>query len=153
MGGAETMNSAKLFRVILGSLIVSTFLADASAQHAQRAQWAQSLGCSTPFRLCPGCDTFTTITVQTGKVCLIRLGNMDYHDSSRQTALAPTATFGQKVVVRPRGGMYGTTSPILGAYKPNPGFVGSDSFQVDIEFERQGQRSVTHLKANVNVLP
>src|SRR6266852_1099112 len=29
---------------------------------------------------------------------------------------------------------------LFGAYKPNPGFVGSDSFQVDIEFERQGQR-------------
>jgi hypothetical protein len=59
----------------------------------------------------------------------------------------------QKVVVRPRGGIYGTTNETFGASKPNTGFVGSDSFQVDIEFEKSGQRFVTHLKANVNVHP
>ena len=101
---------------------------------------AQSPGCSTPFRFCPGCDTFTTISVQTGKVCTIR-----YFTGS--------AIFSQKVVVRPRGGVYGTANETYGAYKPNPGFTGSDSFQVDIEYERSGQRFVTHLKANVNVRP
>jgi len=100
--------------------------------------------------LCPGCDTSTTITVQTGMVCTIRyLG-----ESSREfRGPVPTAIFSQKVVVRPRGGIYGTANETFGAYKPNPGFVGSDSFEVEIEFEKQGQRSVTHLKANVNVLP
>jgi|SRR5712671_7072316 len=101
---------------------------------------AQSPGCVSRFTFCAGCDTFTTITVRTGKVCTIR-----YTTGS--------AIFSQKVVVRPRGGVYGTTNETFGAYKPNPGFVGSDSFQVDIEFERSGQRFVTHLKANVNVLP
>src|ERR1700730_1778092 len=99
---------------------------------------AQSPGCVSRFTFCAGCDTFTTISVQTGKVCTIRY---------RSTG----AIFGQKVVVRPRGGIYGTTNETFGAYKPNAGFVGSDSFQVDIEYERSGQRFVTHLKANVNV--
>jgi hypothetical protein len=49
--------------------------------------------------------------------------------------------------------MFGTANQTSGAYKANSVFVGSDSFQVDIEFERQGQRHVTHLKASVNVLP
>jgi len=101
---------------------------------------AQVRGCATRFTFCTGCDTFTTISVQTGKVCTIRY---------RTTG----AIFGQKVVVRPQGGIYGTANQTFGAYKPNPGFVGADSFQVDIEYERSGQRFVTHLKANVNVLP
>ena len=101
---------------------------------------AQSPGCATRFIFCAGCDTFTTISVQSGKVCTIR-----YRTNG--------AIFGQKVVVRPRGGIYGTTNETYGAYKANAGFVGSDSFQVDIEYERLGQRFVTHVKANVNVRP
>ena len=101
---------------------------------------AQSPGCATQFRFCAGCDTFTTISVQGGKVCTIRY---------RTTG----AIFSQRVVVRPRGGVYGTANETYGAYKPNAGFFGSDSFQVDIEYERTGQRFVTHLKANVNVRP
>jgi hypothetical protein len=101
---------------------------------------AQARGCATRFIFCTGCDTFTTISVQSGKVCTIRYRTAD-------------AIFGQKVVVRPRGGIYGTANQTFGDYKPNPGFVGTDSFQVDIEYERSGQRFVTHLKANVNVLP
>jgi hypothetical protein len=104
---------------------------------------AQSRGCASRFSFCAGCDTFTTISVQTGKVCTIRYS----------TGFTGGAIFGQKVVVRPRGGIYGTANETFGAYKPNDGFVGSDSFQVDIEFERFGQRFVTHLKANVNVHP
>src|SRR5262249_40904100 len=84
---------------------------------------AQSPGCATRFTFCAGCDTFTTISVQTEKVCTIR-----YRTTS--------AIFSQKVVVRPRGGVYGTANETYGAYKPNPGFVGSDSFQVDIEYEK-----------------
>jgi hypothetical protein len=101
---------------------------------------AQVRGCATSFRFCAGCDTFTTISLPAGKVCTIRY---------RTTG----AIFGQKVVVHPRGGIYGTANETLGAYRPNPGFVGNDSFQVDIEFERSGQRFVTHLKANVVVRP
>jgi len=138
------MNHTKLCRVIWVALVASVYSADARAQ---------SPGCATPFKLCVGCDTFTTITVQTGKVCELRTALSSYRDGGRQTALAPTAIFGQRVAVRPHGGIYGTANQTLGAYKPNPGFVGSDSFQVDIEFETQGQRHVTHLKANVNVLP
>jgi hypothetical protein len=101
---------------------------------------AQSAGCATRFRFCPGCDTFTTISVQSGKVCTIRYTTTG-------------AIFGQKVVVRPRGGIYGTANQTFGAYKANQGFVGNDSFQVDIDYERSGQRMVTHLKANVVVRP
>src|ERR1700730_7306695 len=99
---------------------------------------AQARGCASRFTFCAGCNTFTMISVQTGKVCTIRYRTIG-------------AIFGQKVVVRPRGGIYGTTNETFGAYKPNAGFIGSDSFQVDIEYERSGQRFVTHLKANVNV--
>jgi hypothetical protein len=57
--------------------------------------------------------TFTTIAVQTGKVCTIRY---------RTTG----AIFGQKVVTRPRGGIYGTANETFGAYRPNAGFIGSE---------------------------
>ena len=99
---------------------------------------AQSRGCAARFQFCAGCDTYTTITVQTGKVCTVR-----YWTGS--------AIFGQKVVVRPHGGIYGTANETFGAYQANSGFVGDDSFQVDIEYEISGQRFVTHLKANVHV--
>ena len=127
------MNYGKLRHAIWTALIVvgSIYSTDAGAQ---------SRGCATRFRFCTGCDTFTTISVQTGKVCTIRYR-------------ATGAIFSQKVVVRPRGGVYGTANETFGAYKPNAGFVGSDLFQVDIEYERSGQRFVTHLKANVNVRP
>jgi hypothetical protein len=127
------MSYTRLGRTISMALVAlaSVYSADADAQ---------SPGCATHFTFCAGCDTFTTISVKAGKVCTIR-----YRTGS--------AIFSQKVVVRPRGGVYGTANETYGAYKPNPGFVGRDSFQVDIEFERQGQRYVTHLKANVNVLP
>jgi hypothetical protein len=137
------MNYTKLGRVIWVALVASVYSADAGAQ---------SPGCATPFMLCSGCDTSTTITVQSGKVCEIPYlrccGRGTFSGAFQATAL-----FSQRVVVRPRGGIYGTANQTSGAYKPNPGFVGKDSFQVDIEFERQGQRHVTHLKANVNVLP
>jgi hypothetical protein len=127
------MNYTRLGRTIWIALvaIASVYSADALAQ---------STDCATRFTFCPGCDTFTTISLQTGKVCTIR-----YRTTS--------AIFSQKVVVRPLGGVYGTANETYGAYKPNPGFVGSDSFQVDIEYEKSGQRFVTHLKANVNVRP
>jgi len=122
----------------LGHTIRMALVAVASIYASEAG--AQSPGCASRFTFCAGCDTFTTISVQTGKVCTIRY---------RSTG----AIFGQKVVVRPRGGIYGTTNETFGAYKPNAGFTGSDSFQVDIEYERSGQRFVTHLKANVNVRP
>jgi len=127
------MNDASLIRTTSIALIAiaSIYSADASAQ---------SPGCATRFFFCAGCDTFTTISVQSGKVCTIRYRTMG-------------AIFGQKVVVRPHGGIYGTANETFGAYKPDAGFVGSDSFQVDIEYERSGQRFVTHLKATVNVRP
>ncbi len=76
--------------------------------------------------------------VQSGKVCTIRYWTR-------------SAIFGQKVVVRPHGGIYGAANETFGAYKANSGFVGDDSFQVDLEYEISGQRFVTHLKANVHV--
>jgi hypothetical protein len=96
--------------------------------------------CVRTFFFCPGCDTSTTISVQTGRVCTIR-----YRTGG--------GIFSQKVTVRPRGGVYGTADLSYGAYRPNRGFVGSDSFEVDIEYERLGRRTVTHLKATVNVQP
>src|ERR1700730_6163578 len=46
---------------------------------------AQARGCASRFSFCAGCDTFTTISVQTGKVCTIR-----YRTGG--------AIFGQKIV-------------------------------------------------------
>jgi hypothetical protein len=122
----------------LGHAIWMAFIAIASIYASDAV--AQSRGCATRFTFCAGCDTFTTISVQTGKVCTIR-----YRTAG--------AIFSQKVVVRPRGGVYGAADETYAAYKPNDGFVGSDSFQVDIEYEKSGQRAVTHLKATVNVRP
>ena len=127
------MNDASLSRTTSMALVAIASIYSADAR-------AQSPGCATRFLFCADCDTFTTISVQSGKVCTIRYRTMG-------------AIFGQKVVVRPHGGIYGTANETFGAYKPDAGFVGSDSFQVDIEYERSGQRFVTHLKATVNVRP
>jgi hypothetical protein len=116
----------------MGALVLVTLVSFYSAAHAQ------SRGCATRFNFCAGCDTSTTITVQSGKVCII---------SYRTTG----AIFRQKVVVSPHGGIYGTANETAGAYRANSGFVGDDSFQVDIEYERLGQRFVTHLNAIVHV--
>jgi hypothetical protein len=129
-----------------GSVISVAFFASSYSVDAQ----AQARGCATPFILCAGCDAVTAITVQAGKVCVIRAFS---EHTRRDIAVYGTAVLSQKVVVRPHGGIYGTANQTLGAYKPNLGFVGSDSFQVDIEVERTGQRFVSHLKATVNVLP
>src|SRR5258708_22252514 len=108
------MNCIRLGRMIRKSLvaIASVYSADALAQ---------SPGCATRFTFCAGCDTFTTISMQTGKVCTIR-----YRTTS--------AIFSQQVVVRPRGGVYGTANETYGAYNPNPDFVRSDSFQLAIDY-------------------
>jgi hypothetical protein len=106
---------------------------------------AQTPGCVARFAFCDGCDTFTTISVQTGQVCTIPF--------LRNRFSTVSAIFDQKVVVRPRSGIYGTANETFGAYKANDGFVGNDSFQVDITYEKSGQRFVTHLKATVVVRP
>lgn len=106
---------------------------------------AQGQHCVTRFAFCDGCDTFTTISVQTGQVCTIHY--------LRNRFSTVSAVFSQKVVVRPRSGIYGTANETFGAYNANDGFVGNDSFQVDITYERSGQRFVTHLKATVVVRP
>ncbi len=146
------MNCAKLCHAAWITVIAIGFAysADARAQGVDRGGLdrgdpdpdaaAGERRCASTFFFCPGCDTSTTISVQTGRVCTIR-----YRTGG--------GIFSQKVMVRPRGGVYGTADLSYGAYKPNPGFVGSDSFQVDIEYERSGQRVVTHIKAAVNVRP
>jgi hypothetical protein len=142
----KTMGYTKLGRVICVALVASVFSADAQAQ--------RGFPCVTRYRFCDGCDTYMTWTVHAGKVCALPyLTAFSPYGRTGGDARSPTAIFSQRVVVRPRGGIYGTANPTWGAYKANPGFVGSDSFQVDIEYEKQGQRFVTHVKANVNVLP
>jgi len=99
------MNYTKLCCVIWVALVASIYSADARAQ---------SPGCATPVRLCSGCDSSTTIAVQTGKVCEVRY--LNFLDRGPQsTANVPTAIFSQRVVVRPRGGVYGTANPTFGA--------------------------------------
>jgi len=149
---AGTTNRAKLCHAAWMVVIAIGFVysADAPAQGVDRGGLdrdnpdpdasAGERRCASTFFVCPGCDTSTKISVQTGRGCTIRYRSRG-------------GIFSQKVMVRPRGGVYGTADVSYGAYKPNPGFVGSDSFQVDIEYERSGQRTVTHLKATVNVRP
>jgi hypothetical protein len=144
------VNRAKLYHAWMMAIAVGfVFSADARAQMSDRGQdrgdpdpdaAAGERRCVRTFFFCPGCDTSTTISVQTGRVCGIR-----YRSGG--------AIFSQKATVRPRGGVYGTADLSYGAYKPNPGFVGSDSFQVDIEYERFGRRTVTHVKATIDVRP
>jgi len=147
------MNCAKLRHAICMTMIAIGFVCPAGAS-AQQGVYREGLDrgdadpdaaagerhCVKTFFFCPGCDTSTTISVQAGRVCPIR-----YYTGG--------SILSQRVVVRPRGGAYGSADPTYGAYKPNSGFVGSDSFQVDIEYERSGRRTVTHLKATVNVQP
>jgi hypothetical protein len=146
------MNCARLCHAVCVAMIAIGFVysADSRAQGLDRGAGdrgdsdpdapAGGRRCVRTFFFCPGCDTSTTISVQTGNVCTIR-----YRTGG--------GILGQRLVVRPRGGVYGTADLSYGAYKPNPGFVGSDSFQVDIEYEKSGQRFVTHVKATVDVRP
>jgi hypothetical protein len=101
---------------------------------------AQAQSCHVPrFRFCAGCTTDLSIGVKRGATCVIR-----YWTGSGRV-------FSQKMVVRPRGGIYGTANVTLGAYRANPGFVGTDQFEVRIEWETQGRRTFTNLRVSATV--
>jgi hypothetical protein len=115
------------------TLLLCVFLLAAAAP-------AQAQSCHVPrFIFCAGCATDVSIGVRRNATCTIR-----YWTGSGRV-------FSQRMVVRPRGGIYGTANVTLGAYRANPGFVGSDHFEVRIEWETHGKRTFTTLRVNVTV--
>jgi hypothetical protein len=86
-----------------------------------------------------------TIAVQAGKVCEVHylgLADRTYVGNTGATASVKRLSFARVEEF--------TAPPIrlLAPISRYPGFVGSDSFRVDVDFESEGPHS-----ANVNVLP
>ena len=115
------MNRAKLCHTALMMAIAIGFVypADAHAQMSDRGQdrgdpdpaaAAGARRCVRTFFFCPGCDTSTTISVQTGRICSIR-----YRSGG--------AIYSQKVMVHPRGGVYGTADMSYGAIGRTPALL------------------------------
>jgi hypothetical protein len=101
--------------------------------------------CTAPFRYYPG----TTITVlgQTRRdsICVIRLGYRTQVDDVR-------------VTLRASNGIYGTGRKIEAlqhtAYRPNPGFVGQDQFELEVRYTDERRNSQTaRLRFVITVLP
>ena len=90
------------------------------------------------FNLCDGCTIAQTISVKTGSSCVIP---MRY-------------TFGVgsiRITRRATKGNAGTSSNTY-AYKAAPGFKGSDSFAVEIDYRsRSGSMEKTKVEVNVTV--
>jgi hypothetical protein len=99
---------------------------------------AVAANCYGRMRLCDNCDTNVTFFTQKNTACTVPypvVGGMVHT---------------QKVVRKPRG-VYGTANPAAGAYQPPQGFVGEDYFEVEINYERSGQRYKTTMKATVKI--
>lgn len=99
---------------------------------------AQAQTCQYRVKFCNNCDTVTTIGTRKDRPCSIKFW------------IVNGAIFSQKVLKRPRG-IYGTIGSTSGAYKPPPGFIGQDYFEVQVRYERSGTNYTTTLKTTVDV--
>ncbi len=116
--------------VALACLAATTTVAAATGANA---------GCVRPFNFCPGCSVDVSMQVVSGKACRI-----SFH--------ARGGVYGQETIVAPRHGRYGTSNETTTAYLANPGYAGSDHFEVRLYYElANGKKTFTVLKVDVNV--
>ena len=98
--------------------------------------------CRRPrFNICQGCHVNIRMKVKKDSACVINF-----------KSLAPFA--GQEIVARPQNGIYGSANETATAYRPNPGYVGTDHFETRLFFEEgNGKRTFMNLGVNVIVVP
>lgn len=131
--GAGLLTGARLSAGV-GLLAAGLLASPAAAQFE-----AASKDCTHPrFQFCAGCDTIVPVRAKPGGFCRFTYG-------------AGGGVFSQKVVVRPKQGIYGVSNETLGGLKVADTARGQDSFQVDLEYEVNGRRVVTHLKFDVTI--
>jgi len=145
----------KLFSVygLLGLFVFvgPVFLSEAaSASKMQPGMMSQKLRfgmnanatCRRPrFNICQACHINIRMKVKKDTACVMDL-----------TSLGPFA--GQEIVVRPQNGIYGAANETATAYRPNPGYVGTDHFETRLFFEEgSGKRTFMNLGVRVLVVP
>lgn len=113
-------------------------IAGAMASLVFSASESQAAGCAARFRFCDNCDTIVSFEVKKNTPCTVGY------------SVANGAVFGQRVIKRGRG-IYGTANPTAGAYQPPANFTGSDTFEVQVDYERSGTRYKTVLKVTATV--
>lgn len=98
--------------------------------------------CRRPrFNICQGCHVNIRMKVKKDTACTINF-----------QSLGPFA--GQEIVARPQNGIYGSANETATAYRPNPGYVGTDHFETRLFFEEgNGKRTYMNLGVNVIVVP
>jgi hypothetical protein len=98
--------------------------------------------CRRPrFNICQSCHVNIRMKVKKDSACVMNF-----------KSLGPFA--GQEIVVRPQNGIYGSANETATAYRPNPGYVGSDHFETRLFFEDgSGKRTFMNLGVNVIVVP
>jgi hypothetical protein len=99
---------------------------------------AFAASCIGRSRFCDNCDTVITFFTKKNTTCTV------------QYTVNTGAVYSQKVIKKPRG-VYGTASVTAGAYQPPPSFVGEDYFEVEVSYDRSGNRYKTVLKVTVKV--
>ena len=121
-------------------ILVTAALALAVVAHPNSAH-AQAGGCSvtqTPF--CDGCTGDRHVSMNAGNVCIMRAV-----PTSNITLISRT------VVVRPKTGSVGQDGVAVRAYRPKPGFAGTDYFEDRIVFEESGRRKSMIVRNHVTI--
>lgn len=127
-------------------LILSAALASLSSAEAQTGRRARD--CDGVFRTRGLSQVEIQGTTPRNSVCEI------IHHSSRNNAIV-----GYRVLSRPSHGILGSADgtgkpggTYLTAYKPDDNFVGTDVFEIEIRYRRDGAEHPTHIRITLNVV-
>jgi len=120
-----------------GARLSATILIASAASVATLAD-ALAGPCTGRFRFCDNCATQISVVTRKNTACQISYW------------ITNGAIFGQRVTRR-GSGIYGTANSTSGAYQPKPNFVGKDSFEVEISYQRGTTKFTTTLQADVTV--
>lgn len=114
-------------------ILVAVWLGAAGQAQAQSGcNWSRA-----PF--CDGCTVDRHISATADAVCIMR------------STTGNRVLVGRVSTVRPKNGTVGQDGPGVRAYRPNPGFRGSDYFEDQITFEENGRRKSMTVRNHVTV--
>jgi hypothetical protein len=106
---------------------------------------AFAVDCKVPhFNFVPSDVTEVTMYVAPDAACSFQMASLR----------GDRGVFGilsSKVVTKPKNGIVGKSSVRRYAYKPNPGYFGSDEFDVDVVYDRDGANETTTLHVSVYI--
>jgi hypothetical protein len=124
---------------LLIALVLVGLTGLARAQSAGHDEPDSFRDCRKPsYRFSPGGSTEVPLTIRRNATCTFR-----YWTGG--------AIFNQRVVVKPRRGIFGRSGSTKAAYRAG-GSLGDDYFEVQIDWETRGARVQTLLKVSVSIV-